>query len=677
MSPGMEQLRNLRNGFEMKMRKGKVSVLYGRAGEIIRDHGWFCLILLFAMAHKLVTIWLIPDFAEDCYAYMESAEYADRHGFFARFFFGWTVHFLYTVLLYGITKVVHSGFYAGKIISFLASIGSIVLTYRIACLLGGKKAGVYASFLVAFVFVEYAILSTHVLSGPLFSFFVLLAFYLYVRKRYLWMSLVLGVAVFLRLEAFVVCIALFVVLGLHGRWKELIRAGVVFSVFFAIWRFSFYPLQDLSKTKAGVAYLKESLTIVASLKLVLERMSYLLCGFSNVSAGAIALLCLAGVITLFWKEYVTGGQRGEKASTPWNSSSSADVVLVSLQMTSAMVILRALCLHPTSYRHFAYIAPFLALIIGLAIPEIEKLLLHLVKGWWRKCMVKWMTVLVLVVFFCVALSAHLSGRGVGVYRFRMHHKDSTKATANWMKVYMTLNEGDKAVIPLPSVRYFSNTYPEKLLLPRVDATIAHSPDRKYEYLRRYFKSNRVKYVAWTNMKCPVSDLLPELSNEQSFLYFRHEYSPERKIGYYVNIFSIGDLTEKYGMYLDQGWWSSEPWGRWMKQTASIKLYSMEEADYELSFEVESFHKPRDLYIELAGQRIASVSVHKKVGFFRNPSVVTCRLHLKSGLSEIKLITPRAGTIPSEVGAWRDNRSLTIAIRNIRFTSIPADSFPRN
>ena len=129
--------------------------------------------------------------------------------------------------------------------------------------------------------------------------------------------------------------------------------------------------------------------------------------------------------------------------------------------------------------------------------------------------------------------------------------------------------------------------------------------------------------------------------------------------------NINDIIND-GILLDGAWHGLEFWNeiptRWMKNNASIKIYSSTEKEGTINFNIQSFYKPRTLqaYVndELAHQSTIS-----------SPQQISLKLHLKKGDNIIKFYTPDGCQRPTDIPELnnRDTRCLSFAFQNITLT----------
>ena len=139
------------------------------------------------------------------------------------------------------------------------------------------------------------------------------------------------------------------------------------------------------------------------------------------------------------------------------------------------------------------------------------------------------------------------------------------------------------------------------------------------------------------------------------------------------VYKVDDTVPERFMILDEGWNALENWndgpGRWMSNSSTIKVISPKKEECSLSFETGSLYQERDLYIYANGALIEKYHIDK-IGY---PDVTPTRIELKIAINEgenaIRFYTPQKGTVPSKIGAWKDDRVLSLTFQNITLTSL--------
>lgn len=137
----------------------------------------------------------------------------------------------------------------------------------------------------------------------------------------------------------------------------------------------------------------------------------------------------------------------------------------------------------------------------------------------------------------------------------------------------------------------------------------------------------------------------------------------------IIVYSVVETPQKMFMTISDGWNALEKWndgpGRWMRKNASIFIYSPEDQDCTLSFEVGSFHIERDLSLYVNNELTGTYHISKKGYPDNTPDEIQLNIHLNKGDNVVQFAVSQPGTIPSEVEAWNDDRELSLAFQNIR------------
>ena len=145
-----------------------------------------------------------------------------------------------------------------------------------------------------------------------------------------------------------------------------------------------------------------------------------------------------------------------------------------------------------------------------------------------------------------------------------------------------------------------------------------------------------------------------------------------------HVFSIlvlkKDCSQLYQI-LGSNWYRHERWQniatRWTSNNASILVYSTEDRDYNLSFNVISFYKPRNFQIYLNGGLIHAQKIPTSFVEVEIP------VKLKVGENIIRFYTPDGCQRPVDIPELKnkeDSRCLSLAFQTISLTEITNKSF---
>lgn len=137
----------------------------------------------------------------------------------------------------------------------------------------------------------------------------------------------------------------------------------------------------------------------------------------------------------------------------------------------------------------------------------------------------------------------------------------------------------------------------------------------------------------------------------------------------IIVYSVVETPKKMFMTISDGWNALENWndgpGRWMRKNASIFIYSPEDQDCTLSFEVGSLCIKRDLSLYVNNELTGTYRISEKGYPDNTPEEIQLNIHLNKGDNVVQFVVSQPGTIPSEIGAWNDDRELSLAFQNIK------------
>jgi hypothetical protein len=544
----------------------------------------FIIVLLSGILYKILFLLIVPDKTEDAFLYVLSAEDALRRGFREGFLFGRSEHFLYTLLLYLATLIFRNGLVAGKALSVLFSTLTIIITYKIGVGHFSRKCALYAVFLLSFIGLGHLLHTVAVLSEPVFMFFAVLSFMIYLDKRTQSVSgrrtrfaagglvgIIMAISFWVRVETGLLCLCYFLFylvstcspnkfFGRRERWREM-TAFLLIAAPFAVLRYLAIPeatmtsVTDILGARFGANYgLSEFLSILWN------NTGMLIWHFAgdSILLTIVFILILGAGMALYTRlpENLFGEQVGAKVRNyklsqmrqslsvgaqtrpgfsdspilPFTSPPILTVltfVIINLLGISSMKYYR---MHPSVYRHFTYLAPFLALLLGMALESIESVLSRLPKNLfgeqvgeqvsrWRGLQsfrhisrpVAALIAIILVAFSVPGLLT-LSYKNGFLWRY-IHFQDSHKAVGKWVRE--NLQPADAIIFALPTDAYYSSLSPET-------NPVFSWPQNRYDYLS--YKKNKIRYVVWSDIQTDINNI-GTLGLERDFLFFRHRYSP--------------------------------------------------------------------------------------------------------------------------------------------------------
>jgi hypothetical protein len=139
------------------------------------------------------------------------------------------------------------------------------------------------------------------------------------------------------------------------------------------------------------------------------------------------------------------------------------------------------------------------------------------------------------------------------------------------------------------------------------------------------------------------------------------------------VYTVDDTVPERFMILDEGWDALEKWndgpGRWMSNRSTIKVSSQKTEEYYLSFETCSLYQERDLYIHVNNELMGKYHIDLTSYLDSTPTQIKLKIKINEGENAIRFYTPQKGTVPSEIGEWKDDRVLSVAFQNITLTTL--------
>ena len=139
------------------------------------------------------------------------------------------------------------------------------------------------------------------------------------------------------------------------------------------------------------------------------------------------------------------------------------------------------------------------------------------------------------------------------------------------------------------------------------------------------------------------------------------------------VYKVDDTVPERFMVIGEGWNALEKWndcpGRWMGKSSIIKVISPKDEECYLSFETGSLYQERDLYIYVNDELIEKCSIDLKCWPDHTPTQIKLKVNINDGENTIRFYTPQKGTVPSKIGAWKDDRVLSLTFQNITLTSL--------
>ena len=531
----------------------------------------FIIIILYGILYKIIFLLLFPDRTEDAFLYVLSSEGALRSGFRGASLFGRSEHFLYVLFLYITTSIFRNGMVAGKALSVFFSTLTIIITYRIGVRHFTRKCALYTAILLSFIGLGHLLHTTAVLSEPMFMFSAVLSFMIYLDTRWISASdklarfaaggllgITMAISFWVRVETGLLCLCYFLFYLVSKRWREmttflLIAAPSTVLRYLAIPEATMTSVTDILGARFGANYgWREFFSILWN------NTGMLLWHFAgdSILLTIVFILILGAGLVLFIRNYKLSQMRkrlNDGAQTrpgfpdspilPLPNSpalAALTLIIINLLGISSMKYYR---MHPSVYRHFTYLAPFLALLLGLALERIEFALSRLPENLFgeqvgarikRRCGLRYVGhILRAVVAIATLLLAALSVPGQLTLSYKngflwrhIHFQDPHKAVGKWIR--KNLQPNDAVIFSLPTDIYYSRPLSET-------NQVLSWPQNRYDY--QYYKKNKIRYVVWSDIQTDMNNI-GTLGLERDFLFFRHRYSPPQPL------INLNDLSEQ-------------------------------------------------------------------------------------------------------------------------------------
>jgi hypothetical protein len=525
----------------------------------------FIIVLLSGILYKILFLLIVPDKTEDAFLYVLSAEDALRRGFREGFLFGRSEHFLYALFLYLATLIFRNGMVAGKALSVLFSTLTIIITYKIGVRHFSRKCALYAVFLLSFIGLGHLLHTTAVLTEPAFMFFAALSFMIYLDKRNQSVSgrrarfaagglvgIIMAISFWVRVETGLLCLCYFLFYLISKRWREM-TAFLLIAAPFAMLRYLAIPeatmtsVTDILSARFGANY-----GWWEFFSILWDNTGMLIWHFTgdSILLTIVFILILVAGMALYIRSKKLSQMRqslsvgaqtrpGFSASPilPLTDSPALTVltfIIINLLGISSMKYYR---MHPSVYRHFTYLAPFLALLMGMALESIESALFSRRRGLQSiRHILRPVAALVAIILaaFSVPGQLTLSYKNGFLWRY-IHFQDQHKAVGKWLRE--NLQPGDAVNFTLPTDIYYSRLRPET-------NQVFYWSRNRYDYL--FYKQNKIRYIVWSDIQTDINNI-GTLGLERDFLFFRHRYSPPQPASGESSLYDLG------GQPIFSGW----------------------------------------------------------------------------------------------------------------------------
>lgn len=258
-------------------------------------------------------------------------------------------------------------------------------------------------------------------------------------------------------------------------------------------------------------------------------------------------------------------------------------------------------------------------------------------------------------------------------------------------------EGDYALIEIPATKVYgagimAEYYQTIHGKPIVGGQVARTPQNARNFEVRTPFINEITYLKSMNdiLIQNTTEIGPSILNYHRIKYIviHRDYLKSEELQFLlplinqtvdnppkayekdnIIVYSVVEAPQEMFMAVSDGWNALENWndgpGRWMRKNASIFIYSPEDQDCTLSFEVGSFHIERDLSLYVNNELTGMYHISKKGYPDNTPDEIQLNIHLNKGDNVVQFAVSQPGTIPSEVEAWNDDRELSLTFQNIR------------
>lgn len=608
----------------------------------------------------------IPDRWGDSYSYLVSIR-CSMDSNYGDFWFGKMEHPLYTFLLFCFGKVFQSDIVAAKALSIITYSITLLMLYRTARMTSGQWASILAVMLASVVFVDYTQHGLAVLSESLMAALVISTVYFHLKDRPVIVGVLVGLAALVRSEFLFVFAAILLMRAVQKRWRSMIPLGLA-SLPFILWWALTTAVYYIEKQSIGESRISREPfhfnmfipNLLDAVGLGLYRLTVLLHGSAVVANVLIAIVLAAGLFLYLLR--LRKQPPGQRLKNTLQHTGMFFVMFVVLNMFS-MMILYAMNRHPLSDRHFFYIAPYVILLLVMALESVDTILSASLRPLRRVPAVSAAALIVLA--YCVYFPATVYVHGHGSVRmpfsrlYDLHHYvDGEKSCAEWLVAH--LEPGEKFISINPSVWYYSR----------------YRSDRVYTYYPKHlldpkaYEAMGVRYVAWTDMRSGTNwearEVLAPLKRGKDFLFFKHILTPRQK-GWTLQLYEVlGDAPDhQLTAFPAQGWYGAEPWGRWASSPEPVvEIHSTQARKAILEFSIGSFVEPATVTLVLNDLPVETIEVAAKKGDRTTPTLVRLEIELKPGINTLQFTGPKEMFVPEKLGKWKDSRALRLGFSHM-------------
>ena len=569
-----------------------------KKNSILRDRV-FLLILFLGIIFKIAFIMYVPDAPEDAYHYITSADRALIGGFRKVAFFGQRTHYLYTLLLYSFALVFRNGFWAGKILSLISGVLTVIVLYDLSLKSFSRKSGLYAVALLSLAAVGHLESAMGVLPDSFYTLMAVCAFWLYLTRKPSWVvALTVVACLWIRVEAGFIWGAFFLMYLFSRRWKEgLIFCGL--AALASLWVYLSIPKEEVSTVSKILSDRFGGKGGAAEICRIMKGnwfriMNHLAADSRYLHILYPAVLLAGGLASLKrWRNFFA-------LRTP--VSQVTFFLGINFMGIVAMKYMR---FHPGAERHFTYFIPFVALLLGCAFETLEVALGRAgVPRLSRHAQAIIYAGVLAAVFFLSAFSFPsswgLRGRYGFLWKFA-HYHDGHKAVNRWLNE--NLKPGENFVLTLPTDSYYVKAPKEN--------NRRLWPQNRLDY--RYYLKNKIRYVVPSDIPTDLS-AVHQITTGEDYLFFKHRYSPHKEMDCYgwksfiYEIVRDFDLSLLIGADYEKGFSALETNGRRMKRYAQLRVNAGKSPCVKISFQAEALDAPRTLLVKQRGIKLGEFNL---------------------------------------------------------------------
>ncbi|HOE62604.1 MAG TPA: hypothetical protein PKW18_00535 [Candidatus Sumerlaeota bacterium] len=579
-----------------------------KKNSILRDRV-FLLILFLGIIFKIAFIMYVPDAPEDAFNYVNYADKAIRDGYWGHSFFGREAHFLFTFLLYILALIFRSGYLGGKILSLASTTITIVLVYDIAIKRISRRCGLYAAALLSFTSLGWLTNALAVLSEPLFMCLSVLTMWLYVEKKPSWLiAIVIAVSLWVRLEAGFFYPVIFLFYASTRKWRDMVILTVIGTISVAA-RYILIPsgtmgwaskvLSERFGKNYGMAEL--GAILLKNINLLVYQLgadSAYLCWMYKIIFGIGFVLCLCF------------------------RQKSRDIFFFKVLFVLAinvlgLSIMKYKRVHPSAERHYVYLAPFFAILIGASFDGIENFFGSAAARFEKKSIIRFLGYMripvycaCIVLFFLLgAFSNRNSWRLQTRYGFlwkHVHFHDMHKIAGKWIQEHIKPGEG--IIFSLPTDQHYSK-------IKEKNSIYVWSADR-LDY--NYYIKNNIRYVVWSDIQSDYYRIRA-LGRDRDFLFFKFRLAPDNGHHWYGWRSVIYEIDHDFGanspiaIGCGNGFLPRESGKYLMNTVAHLNVFSEKRQRVKIFFQAEALDAPRTLLVKQRGIKLGEFSLPMRMG----------------------------------------------------------------